>query len=192
MRAFATGLIVALLTSACGGHPSAPAPVPTPQPSGSPGPVAVKNFVSGIVYDYIGRYVAQARIDVLDGPLMGSTAFTDAEGEFHFSGPSSGTIRLKISKNEYTSLTKTVYWGSYTSFQIDQVPSLRLDPGSYTLTFALDLSSARGGDESACDGFPRELATQSFQATVGRVDHYVDVLMTGPTLPYSVAGFKMP
>ena len=169
--AFAIGVLAtggcALWATGCGRSPTAPDGIGTP--------------LRGRVTDRAYRPVAGALVGVLDGPLAGTTKLTDDEGRFELTGTAAGAVTLRVSRNGFQtrtlafsqpSTTAPVYWPLW----LDTLePPIGLDPGDYRLTLAIDLANASGFG-APCAGFPAELASRSYRATIAErsppMSHY--------------------
>jgi hypothetical protein len=132
--------------------------------------------IKGLVMERIGRPLAGALITLLDGPLAGRTTLTDASGKFELTGRAAGVAMVRVSRDGFLSRTETLPWqppgstAGYALFWLDTIePAIALDPGSYTMTLAIDLATAKdhgGSPQAACGGFPGELASRSYQVTI--------------------------
>lgn len=125
--------------------------------------------LSGGVVDTAFRPVADARVEVVDGPRAGVFALTDASGRYALPGVFSDTITVRASKDEYISVTKT-YQTAFPgrqdlSFSMElSAPSVNI-AGDYTLTLTAD---------SACSELP----------AVARSRTYAAAIVPSPTLPH--------
>jgi hypothetical protein len=97
-------VLVGLLTS-CDNLPTAPT-----RPTGPIGPGGIPQLspisFSGLVSDTAWRTVANARVEVVDGPGVGAFAVTDASGRFELLGIRSGAIAVRASKDGYVPQTR--------------------------------------------------------------------------------------
>jgi len=130
--------------------------------------------IGGSVYDTAFRLLVGARVEVVDGPLAGTSTITDSHGLFSFSDsraasilgqPSNFTIR--IIKQGYVS-AQAQCCGYLYYLAPDRPPSISIESGEYSLTMVAD---------EACTDIPEDLRTQSFPATVTQaannvVGHY--------------------
>ena len=83
-----------------------------------------------------------------------------------------GAVTLRATKDGFASETHTFTWGPTSranqgySFTLEPLgPSLALEPGNYTVTITGDRAASYGG-AAACDGFPDDLLTRRYAATV--------------------------
>jgi hypothetical protein len=165
-----------LVAAACGREPSPIAPGVAPGVRPSPSPTG-ESHIRGLVNDRVQRPVAGALVAVLDGPLAGTTKLTDAAGKFEVTGGAAGTVTLRVSHDDFAPTTRALSWQPLTStaaveviFSLDTLePSIALDAGDYTLTIAIDLTTAKdhhGIPQAPCAGFPVELASRTYLATI--------------------------
>ena len=126
------------------------------------------------VTDRVNRPLAGALVAVLDGPLAGTTKLTDDAGRFELTGTAVGTVTTRVSRDGFQTRTQALSWDPqprpfYPPFWLDAVePPIGLDPGDYTLTIAIDLTTARnnGNAKAPCAGFPVELTSRRYRATI--------------------------
>jgi hypothetical protein len=140
--------------------PTAPPPPPAAAPVPPPGPAPLEFSLSGIVLDRASRALADAKVEVVDGPGVGSSAVTDASGRWVLPGIFTGSIAVRASKAGYSTETKrfpfSIPWpsGSFDlNFELD-TPSVSI-AGDYTLTITA---------ASSCQGLPVEARTRTYQA----------------------------
>ena len=136
---FVLGLVV--LLAACG-RPGATAPT-------GPAAGAVTFGLVGGVSDAGGHPLAQARVEVIDGPQKGTVAITDDAGAFAF-GPIFATpFMLRASKEGHLGQSKAI-----STAQSDALFRLEFDlGGTYEVTFAAD---------AACTGLPAAVRTRTY------------------------------
>ncbi len=150
----ALGLLIGL-TWACGDQPSAPA--------GPTGPAVPQSQARGYVSDTAFQPVGGVRVEVLDGPTVGTSAISGSDGWFNISVPSDREFIVHTTKAGYVDVvaTFTTFTSSYGTFFrgyliLDStVAPVAFQPGAYTVT--LDLP---------CLEIPADLRTQTFQAAV--------------------------
>ena len=133
--------------------------------------------IAGTVSDKAGRLLPGAVVTILDGPLAGTTSPSNDDGRFEFRGRSPGRTTLRASRDGFQPQTQTAEWQPITLDAIAGVPffleslepSIRLEPGTYTLAVTVDLATARDWKErpdTTCAGFPVALASRSYRAEV--------------------------
>jgi Carboxypeptidase regulatory-like domain len=161
--AFAIGVLITccvIFATGCGASPTAPDEAGT--------------FLRFTVTDRVDRPLAGALVAVLDGPHAGTTKLTDDAGRFELTGTAVGTVTIRASRDGFQTRTQALSWDPrpfYSDrFWLDTVePSIGLDPGDYTLTIAIDLATAsdpRGMPQAPCAGFPVDLASRRYRATI--------------------------
>jgi Carboxypeptidase regulatory-like domain len=137
-----------LMVAACGpGDQSsalAPSAAPSPQPSLQ---------VTGYVDDTAFRPVAGATVEVLDGPQAGTSAITDARGEFSLNSAISAETRFRAAKEGYQSSIQTMQSQPMTFFLATDRPS----GTAATLTVEAD---------PACTDLPSTVRHRTYAATV--------------------------
>jgi hypothetical protein len=87
------GLVILLVSFGCGDpkspvQPTLSAPAPVPR---SP----LEFSVSGSVADTVSRRLADARVEVIDGPRGGTATMTNEAGRLWLPGSFTGTVALK-------------------------------------------------------------------------------------------------
>lgn len=145
------GYSVCMLTCACGSTPTSPGP------GGSAGN-GVGYSVTGQVGDPVGRPVAGARVEIIEGPSVGAVATTTADGRFVIPVPpyESPWVRINVSREGY--LPATARWRLPDSGALILTPDRLLDmAGSYALTFTAD---------AACTQLPAAYRSRTFNATI--------------------------
>ena len=166
-RMFAGTLLVLLVAGAsgCGDSMVPTAPTATsPSAVASAPPVTAGEAIAGAVYDTALRPVADARVELLDGPQAGAFAMTDGRGQFSFVAIVDDTTRFRASKEGHVTAEVTVQpncdrcnphrWAFFYLNVVDPPAALA---GEYTLTFVAD---------SACTTLPDALRTRSYEASV--------------------------
>jgi hypothetical protein len=177
-------LLVTVLLAACdGGGPATPT---------SPSPSSLQTHIRGWVFDTVNRPVPGARIDILDGPLAGTSTIAADRGAFEFVGTASGFVRLRGSHDGFEAATIATEWtapgGSYQPIAgitlKTLAPALPIALGSYTLTFISDRSTATGREHASCTGFPADLRRRSYEASISKATTFdgFEVRFAGPTL----------
>src|SRR5262245_45050851 len=170
-------LVALALFIGCG-HAASPVE-PTPL-SVSSVPAALQDYrLSGGVRDSAWRPLSGAKVEVIDGPRVGTASTTDEAGRFSLAGTFTGYITISASKDGYVRETRPLVppgrplppgnpgggWEMY--FSLDPVaPSVNI-AGVYTLT----LTAA-----SACSSLPEDARTRTYTASVaasGRTTTYL-------------------
>lgn len=122
--------------------------------TGPTGPTAtaVTFGLAGGVSDIAGHPLAQARVEVLDGPQKGTVAMTDDAGAFTFGNIFTSPFLLRASKEGHRDQSREI-----STAQSDGFFKLELDlDGSYTITFAAD---------AACTGLPAAARTRTYSVS---------------------------
>jgi hypothetical protein len=166
-------LVLALGAAGCSGSrlssPSAPTPAPSaPVPPVAPQPIGTQ--VNGGVVDSAFRPIAGAIVEILDGPLTGSSRITDADGRFSFSGAIDDTTRFRATSDGHVTATATLHPACDTCSKVYRsvyfVLAVLAPPvdiaGDFTLTFSAD---------SACTSIPSEFRTRTYTATITPLSH---------------------
>jgi hypothetical protein len=137
-------LSFALCLAACGRGAATPPTAPTA--------AAVAFGLSGRVSDSAGHPLAQAQVEVLDGPRKGTVTLTGDDGTFAFGQIFTSAFTLRASKDGHHSQSKPI-----STAQSDAFFKLELDlGGSYTITFAAD---------AACTGLPAAVRSRTYSAS---------------------------
>jgi hypothetical protein len=138
--------------------------------SGSPStPSAVStgsvSRISGFVLDTGFRPIAEARVEVVDGPGAGAATATDADGRFSLTGTFDSSTRFRATKEGHVAATQA--WSCAGSCPGGGQPWLGfylavLAPnadiaGNYNLTLIAD---------GACPDLPNEVRTRHYAATI--------------------------
>jgi hypothetical protein len=174
MRAGVVLLVIGQLPglTACGDEsvpPTGPGTGPAAPAPGQPAPPTNRTTISGNVYDTAFRPLADARIEVVDGPQAGLATAADASGSFMLVGDLDGNTRFRASKDGHVAVTTTPAASCppcnpprYINFSLElAAPSLNL-AGDYSLTFTAD---------SACAAIPAELRTRTYAAAITPMSH---------------------
>jgi hypothetical protein len=159
----AAAIALAGFTLGCGDDrtvsppPMAPSPVPL---APVPAPAVVPQTLYGYVGDTAFRPVAGARIEVLNGPQVGTVMTSDDQGRFSYTGTFTPPVNLRATKDGFAVATLTVILGTdrpYAFFNLTPLVPPVAAAGNYTLTISAD---------SACTGIPQAARTRSYAATV--------------------------
>ena len=142
------------------------------------GPSGDQVLIRGQVTDRIGRPIHSTIVEVLDGPLAGTTRRSDLNGRFELrsSDAISGTaVTLRVSRDGIQTRTEGFTWRPpsverVSPFWVDTFESpVGLDPGEYALSVAIDLGAATDYPSlphAPCSGFPDTLAVRSYRAAI--------------------------
>jgi Carboxypeptidase regulatory-like domain len=130
----------------------------------APGPTQGGIPIAGIVYDTAYRYMAGARIEVIDGPQAGMSTETDSQGRFTLTGVFDDTTRFVATKDGHLPATSTLgpfcaqcHPNRWINFNLEElVPPPNLS-GDWQVTFVTN---------PACTDLPSELRTRSYDATI--------------------------
>ena len=138
-----------------------------------------KTHVLGSVRDTLTRPVPGAVVLILDGPQAGASTSADERGQFEFVSTASGAVRLRASRDGFEPATIATEWqpsdGSFyptrggiaIHFNLRALePALPITPGSYTLTVTSDRSTATGSQRASCTGFPADLLSRTYEASI--------------------------
>jgi hypothetical protein len=153
-RTLIVGVVV--LSGACR-HESVTAPtVPVSLPAPvAPAPLPAFGLV-GDVHDTAGRLLAQARVEVLDGPQKGAVAVTNDAGAYVFEAIFTSRFTLRASKEGYRDQSLVISSAQSGRFfaleSVNGSPDLR---GSYEITFTAD---------AACRDLPSPARTRTYSA----------------------------
>jgi hypothetical protein len=148
-RTYALYLIVGSIVTiavGCGGAKSPAQPTPVPA-----APVQFSLF--GWVRDTALRPLAGVRVEVVEGPLAGESAPTDAAGRFDLPGTFSDTAVVRAAKDGYVPSTKSYQARGAGRQAIDlilelTIPSVNI-AGDYAITFTADASCSAGLPDAA-------------------------------------------
>jgi hypothetical protein len=147
-----SALILVVVTAGCQGR----SPVPTSPSSVNARLSAVS--ITGVVRDLVQRPVADARIEVSEGPSTGLTAITDGSGQFSLNATASGDrVAVLVSKDGYETATVLLRPGQVVVYLRDQ--SVADLEGRRAIVFTADAS---------CVQVPPALRTRSYTAVVTR------------------------
>ena len=196
--------VIGFTVAACSGSPTTPTavtPPAAPSSTGAAQPVAPAGMtLRGFVMDTAFRSVPGTRVEVMDGPSMGSFAVADAGGEFSLTGLFTESTQFRATQDGYESRTQPwncsvaacpgtsgarPWLGFYLSVP---APSVNI-AGRHTLTFVADTS---------CTALPVELRARSYPVTLtARVaadratTPAFDVDMTGVPVVGNMTGFPI-
>ena len=138
------------------GQPPPPETPPIPQPMGME--------VAGSVSDGAWRRLANARVEVVEGPQAGLSTTTDGAGGFRLSGAFDATSRFRATKEGYVAATWPLPtpclpcnpdWWIHFNLETEG-PKADLS-GNYRLTFVAD---------PGCRDLPPELQTRTYDASI--------------------------
>ena len=171
MRRTVAASVIVILT-ACGRDstppPTVTAPSPTPQVSFS---------LRGAVYDTALRTVAQARVEVIDGPRVGAVTFTDERGDYSFGGLRfTQALTLQASKEDHVTLSKQVpvprgVGDDFIPFTLSSTSASPDLLGDYVVTLTAD---------AACTDLPSVARSRTYAASVtGSAQYPVGTLSGG-------------
>jgi hypothetical protein len=150
-------LTITQVVSGChDGHRSLGPSGPSAVPKGDPAGTGV-TFVQGFVQDTAFRPLAGVRVEVIDGPQAGSSATSDAKGEFVLSGTFDDLTRFRATKESYATSTEPLGPGQRIRFVLAVLAPSAPIAGDYTLTLAAD---------PACAGLPDDMRTRSYTARI--------------------------
>jgi hypothetical protein len=160
-----------------------------------------QNHVFGVVTDGVRRPLAGAIVRVLDGPMTGTTLMSNAAGRFELFGAVAGPVTLQVTREGFKSATHTAQWQAAIQGGIDvirleslELSAIQLDPGAYGVTISMDRAAAHDhGPLPPCAGFPAELMSRSYSATIARSSHAGadrSLSLEGPTV-FSNSEFEL-
>ena len=167
-KIYAGILLVVLVPGVLGCHKEASSPTAptaaTASTAANPTSPVGSTFMKGTVSDTAYRPLANARVEVLDGPQAGFSTATDATGEFSITGVFDQTTRFRATADGHVTATRTLqpfcarcnpnWWINFTL----EVPDSPVDiGGDYTLTFVAN---------NACAMLPDDLRARTFTATI--------------------------
>lgn len=129
----------------------------------------------------------------MSGAVARATKVTDAAGRVEFATDTASPATIRASKDGFHTRTETVTWRLANEFWLDALDRpLGFEPGDYTLTLSIDLSTATSRIARApCAGYPAELASRTYRATIHAesstsAKHTLIVLAYHPTLNWPV------
>ncbi|HEU4935842.1 MAG TPA: carboxypeptidase-like regulatory domain-containing protein [Vicinamibacterales bacterium] len=178
--------LLALMTlqSGCNRGPTGPElPIraATPPPTSTDAPT-FEVSLSGPVADNIGRPLADARVEVIDGQRRGVFALTDSSGNYALPGAFSGSVTLRASKAGYLAATQTFFGGrpgeNIFGFRLQTQSSVTL-LGTYTLTITAD---------PVCAALPLEARSRTYEATAAPAPNSPNIYLltlSGATFSFS-------
>jgi len=124
--------------------------------------------LSGVVLDSALHAIAQARLEVVDGPLKGTVAVTSAAGAFVFDPIVSTALTLRASKEGYLNESIAVADGQTgVRFMLDSVNGPFHLNGEYEITFEAD---------GACASLPPAARARTYSGRFGGDDAFVVTL----------------
>src|SRR6185436_12562696 len=144
MRLFAVPAVCALvcgvLVVGCRNTPgSPPTPVSQPVPGGN-----VATILGIVTWDTAFRVLPDVGVEVVDGPDAGTRGVSDGDGQLWIAGTSTGTVKVRATKNGYATKMMTLTWqlaGDRSLATVELAPlgpSLNLALGDYTMTVLAD------------------------------------------------------
>jgi hypothetical protein len=142
--------------------PTRPLRLPTPTPSPTPPPLVVHTVV-GQVFDTSLKPLANARVEVMDGPQAGAVMTSDADGRFSHTSTITVGVRFRASKAGYLDATRASEaplpgsGGPYVNLYLELIAPRANIAGDYTMTFVAD---------DSCTVLPPEVRTRKYIATV--------------------------
>lgn len=117
--------------------------------------------------DRIYRPLASALVEVVDGPLAGTTTRTDSAGRFELRGSAGGRPTVRVSRDGFHTRSQALTATDHPFWLESLEPSIGLDLGGYTLTLAIDVANASSWiPQAPCAGFPVELSSRTYQVTI--------------------------
>ena len=155
--------------------------------------------IRGMVSDRTGSPLAGALVEILTGSRAGTKIRTDRSGKFELLAETAPALQarmaeeqviLRVSHNGFQARTVEDGWSSDVSYPpgypltghslrviwLDNGPTIDFEPGAYTLTTTIDLATARDFlPRAPCKGFPAELASRSFPATIELRDRALEL-----------------
>ena len=167
--------------------------VVTPTTPASPSPPVTSldadSFISGTVTDTAARPLLGARVEVLDGPLAGTSTTADSTGHFSLTGTFDDSTRFRATTEGHVPATGTLNpWCGpchphrWINLVLDVLTPPVSIAGDYTVTFIA---------AAACETLPPEFRTHSFAASLtpvpARPDTSFSLIPIGP----SFEGFQL-
>ncbi len=171
--------------------------------------------IRGMVSDRTGNPLAGALVEILTGSRAGTKIRTDRSGKFELLAETAPALLarmaeeqviLRVSHNGFQARTVEDGWSSDVSYPpgypltghsvrviwLDNGPTIDLEPGAYTLTITIDLATARDFlPHAPCKGFPAELASRSFPATIELRDRAIELYDVFVETRPSKSGFPL-
>jgi hypothetical protein len=138
---------------------------PAAAASSGPGQAIVSFMVSGTVRDTLLNSLADVSVEIVDGPMSGTSVRTDARGQFRFAEAFTDEASLRAVSNGYSSVTTKATRPSANSGRPEAVITFTLPAsapsadisGAYTFTV---------GTTPACDAIPESLRTRSYDVVL--------------------------
>jgi hypothetical protein len=132
MRELIVLTLVVVVSSSC----STASPTAPTAPSSQPNPSRLTN-IGGVVRDSVQRPVAGARIEVLDGPLIGQVTTTNIDGTFSLAQPVAEAVMvtLRLTKEGYSPANVAVRGTADLRIYLRALTLIDLS-GRYTVTLA--------------------------------------------------------
>ena len=153
MRAAVLVIGVTIASACSGGNVTSPTP---PTAMAAAEPFAAR----GAVHDTIGRPIAQARVEVQDGPQRGLSVFSDEQGAFTFAPVFRSGFTARASNAGYRDQTILIRGPQNPGwFHLDSVNGSVAFSGDYRMTF-----TANG----ACTSIPGYARRRSYDVTNSR------------------------
>lgn len=158
-------LVGVVVCAGCNNTPVAPTPPkPIVTPTPTPAAARVLSAIRGAVFDTVDRPIVGAAIRVIDGPLAGASAVSDASGQFTIAGAFATDVTVTATGDGYFSKTVKVILADGTGptawayFSLASIaPSVHLAAGAYDVVFVPDPS---------CADIPDDQRTLSFAGTL--------------------------
>ena len=155
-------IVLAVLVVSCDKAQSLPTAPSSVTPS-SP-PVLTTFNLTGTVQDTVLRPIKDARVEIVDGPLVGQSTATDGTGAFAFVDltPAAAIVTLRVTKQGYLPATTMGRNNAkaYAALIADALIDLS---GEYQITFTA---------ANSCGEIPGPLRRRSYAATIERSSIY--------------------
>lgn len=189
--------ILVLCLGGCGEQKAAETgPLPTPgavtslaQPAGTaPTQPATLTVLQGFVSDGL-RVLSNVAIDIVDGPLAGTTTLTDSSGKFAFSEAMALPVTVRLRRDGYVEKREVIRQKlpSYVLGLESLEAPFNFESGNYILRVSLDASKADSWfnlPQAPCAGIPAEALTHRFNANVSGSNSSRLVTITGEGLAF--------
>lgn len=121
--------------------------------------------------------IADAKVEVVSAAAgAGMSLVTDAAGHFELFGVA-GAVKLRVGKDDYAAAFRTFDMSRDRTVEVELEPSVEL-PDALTGTYSVTFSIAACADDN---GFPPELRTRTYDATLTTEQDRVDVRLSGAT-----------
>jgi hypothetical protein len=157
-------LLLALTIAACSGKSVTAPTAAISQGPAIAGPVPSATGMKGTVSDTAFRPLADAAIEILNGPSAGLTTRSDAKGEWGFAGVFDDSTQFRASKEGYEPAIKSLgpFCAScnpnrWVNFELKSQAAPVKVAGSYAMTITVD---------PACSNFPERLRTRTYAVTL--------------------------